>query len=391
MFVTLIADDLTGACDAGAMFAGRDRVRVFVGESDANFESSIAVVDTESRHLAPAAAAARVGAAAKRLSERLAAGVLFKKIDSTLRGPVGAEIDALLDATGRRRMLVCPAFPEQARTVRNGILCVNGAPAHRSSLGGDPGRGIAGSTVGDIIARDCARPISVLHLDQVRGARRALHRALEETDGVAVADAETDADLDALAQAALTHPGLAIAGSAGLARAVAASLGLTAPRVAVPAGSAWLIVVGSAHPVARAQLSALEEAGVVGARLGGSDDVDADILLAALDEQRPVFVATGDDVTRGLSGEAASRLASLAARILAASKPDAIAVTGGDTAAALLGALGARSLELLGAPGSGLALGEISVGGSSALPLLTKAGGFGARDAWVNLLKGRTP
>jgi uncharacterized protein YgbK (DUF1537 family) len=326
-----------------------------------------------------------VSAAAKRLSERLAAGVLFKKIDSTLRGPIGAEIDALLDATGRHRMLVCPAFPAQARTVRDGILCLNGVPAHHSSSG------IADSTVGDIIARDCTRPTSVLYLDQVRGARRALHRALDEADGVAVADAETDADLDALAQAALIHPDLALAGSAGLARAVAASLGLTAPPVALPAGSAWLILVGSAHPVARAQLCALEDAGVVGAKLDGSDGVDADILLAALDQRRPVFIATGDDVTQGLSGEAAARLASFAARLLAASKPDAIAVTGGDTAAALLNAAGARTIDLLGAPGSGLALGEISVGGSSPVPVLTKAGGFGARDALVNLLKGRTP
>ena len=61
-------------------------------------------------------------------------------------------------------------------------------------------------------------------------------------------------------------------------------------------------------------------------------------------------------------------------------------VTGGETAIALWKALGAEGLELLGAPRPGLALGRLRIPRRPALPLLTKAGGFGEPDLFVSLL-----
>src|SRR5690349_10534919 len=138
MQAMLIADDLTGACDAGAQFAGRGPVPVFVAPASPESEWQVAVVDTESRGLAPDDAADLVRGAAKRVEGQLSGRLLFKKIDSTLRGPIAAELDALLDASGRRTALVCPAFPGQHRIVVNGILLVNGARAHESPIGKDP-------------------------------------------------------------------------------------------------------------------------------------------------------------------------------------------------------------------------------------------------------------
>ena len=85
---------------------------------------------------------------------------------------------------------------------------------------------------------------------------------------------------------------------------------------------------------------------------------------------------------------AASRLALVTARVLAESRPDLVAVTGGETAVALLRAVGATRVELSGAPSSGLALGEAVVDAGSTFPLLTKAGGFGPPDLFLALLKG---
>src|SRR5262249_16977390 len=121
MRTMLIADDLTGACDAGATFAGRGPVPVFIAPALPGAEWSVAFVDTESRGLSPADASNLVRATVNRVGE-LAGSLLFKKIDSTLRGPVGAELDALLDTSGRRMALVCPAFPGQRRTVVDGTL-----------------------------------------------------------------------------------------------------------------------------------------------------------------------------------------------------------------------------------------------------------------------------
>src|SRR5574341_13776 len=115
MAVTIIADDLTGACDAGALFAGRGPVGVFV---------------------TPDLPDARLRAAAG-LEARLRGGRVFKKIDSTVRGNVAAELEALMSATDAMTALVSPAFPGQGRTVIQGFLSVHGVLAHEGPVGRD--------------------------------------------------------------------------------------------------------------------------------------------------------------------------------------------------------------------------------------------------------------
>ena len=391
MLVTLIADDLTGACDAGAPFAGRGRVGVFLSPSAPGCEWSVAVVDTESRGLAPTEAAEVVRAATGRLGRRLARGLLFKKIDSTLRGPVGAELEALLTASGRRTALLCPAFPGQQRAVVHGVLLVGGAPAHESPIAHDPAYPGPTSDVAEIVRRGAGRPVSILPLARVRGGHDELARALGDArDQIIVADAETDGDLAALARAALGCPELLLAGAAGLARAVAERLGHAGPPVPLPEGHAWLIVAGSLHPSTRAQLGALEAAGVTGVSLADTQDPDLQPLVEQIKTGHPVFITTGEDVLGAPSVRqaAASRLALVAARVLAESRPDLVAATGGETAVALLRAVGVTRVELSGAPSSGLALGEAVVDAGSTFPLLTKAGGFGPPDLFLALLKG---
>src|SRR5438874_2694502 len=90
--LTIVADDLTGACDTGALFAARGPVPVTVWP-DPPLRAPVSVVDTESRTLNPVDAARRVSGVARNLARTR----FFKKIDSTLRGPIGAEPDADLD------------------------------------------------------------------------------------------------------------------------------------------------------------------------------------------------------------------------------------------------------------------------------------------------------
>src|SRR5262249_45897444 len=248
MQVMLIADDLTGACDAGAQFAGRGPVPVFVAPSSPGSEWNIAVVDTESRSLSPEEASGRIRAAVKQLGGRLAGRVLFKKIDSTLRGPVTAELEALLDASGRRAALLCPAFPGQHRTVLDGVLLVNGAPVHESPIGKDPAFFGSTSNLVEIIGRGAKRHVRRMALGRVRGDHDALARALcDARDEIFVADASTDDDLDRLAESTRPARDLVLVGSAGLARAVAAAHGQAAATARMPDGRAWLIVAGSRH------------------------------------------------------------------------------------------------------------------------------------------------
>jgi len=96
--------------------------------------------------------------------------------------------------------------------------------------------------------------------------------------------------------------------------------------------------------------------------------------IAALASGRPAVVAS---VTTPVSREDILRsLAQTATEILEAAAPDLVAVTGGDTAYALIRALGPRRFDLVGAPADGLALGRLVLRGGREISLLTKAGGF---------------
>jgi len=151
--------------------------------------------------------------------------ILFKKIDSTLRGHIAAEIDAARAALGAARpVLLAPAFPAQGRIVRGGRVIVNGV-ALRGNLREELGGG-----------------------------------------GIQVPDATSDADLLRIARTALaSRPRPLFVGSAGLARAIARTFRRTprARRREIPPRPV-IAVVGSASPVSAGQATRLARSGALG-------------------------------------------------------------------------------------------------------------------------------
>jgi uncharacterized protein YgbK (DUF1537 family) len=354
--LTIVADDLTGACDTGTLFAGRAPVAVTMWPRRA-VEAAVRVIDTETRPLAPGEAAERVGAVAAR-----GRGTWFKKIDSTLRGPIGAEVDALMRAIGSTTAILCPAFPAQRRVVLDRVLLVDGVPVADTPIARDPRFPAGGSSVVDLLRPQLDRALAWIPIDQLRTGPQALTARLRRLAGtVIVADAETDADLDGLIEAALAvAPAPLLIGAAGLARALASRLGLLSERAELPAGSRWLFVAGSLHPVTRQQIREARAAGLS-------------------------VLATPERVADG--AEALARLIEQAVAAVRREAWDLVVVTGGETASALWTALDAERIDLVGAPAPGLALGHLRLPGRASLPWLTKAGGFGAPDLLVSLQK----
>jgi D-threonate/D-erythronate kinase len=339
--LTIAADDLTGACDTGSLFAAEGPVPLAIWPAVPP-RAAVRVVDTESRGAGADDAVARVS----RVPAMAPATRYFKKIDSTLRGHVGLEVDALLRAAGITTALVCPAFPAHGRVVIERLLLVNGVPL---------------ASVVDVLRARIDRPLAWIPLDEARAGGPRLAQRIGRLGGtVIVADAETDADLETLVDAALAS-GLALlfVGSAGLGRALASRLSLLREDAELSAGR-WLLVAGSRHPATRAQVDAARAAGLC--------------VVSAPD--RPA-----DD------GQAVARRLAAEARAWLEREPfDGVAVTGGETARALCEALGATTIELIGPPRPGLALARLSTPRHPALPLLTKAGGFGEPDLFVSLL-----
>lgn len=143
--IGIISDDLTGCGDVGLHFAdGGLRTIVLVSNSERlskslkpDVDCDVLVVNTESRFAEPQTAYEKVksvlGVFRKLNIERI-----YKKIDSTLRGNIGAEIDALFDELNIEELPFCAAFPRTGRTTVEGYHYVQGELVTRTEFARDP-------------------------------------------------------------------------------------------------------------------------------------------------------------------------------------------------------------------------------------------------------------
>ncbi|WP_206743062.1 four-carbon acid sugar kinase family protein [Streptomyces sp. PRh5] len=235
-----IADDLSGAAEVAAAVRSRttrSRVLLLGAPGAAGTAAALrprhtgeaTVLDLDSRYR-PAAEAAEAVREALRMSwpdgdGRGGSGALdtldtfvLKKIDSQLRGNVAAEIAAL--AEGGAGVVLAPALPIAGRVVRSGVVHIGGVPLHE----GDAWRAEAVPPPASVAQALGGLPTALIPLTTVRSSRPTLLTALRAaaTAGrVAICDAETDADLDAIVGASLADgPGMRLVGSGGLALAV---------------------------------------------------------------------------------------------------------------------------------------------------------------------------
>ena len=135
--IGVIADDLTGAAELGAVGLRHGLRAEIVRRGEPSGRADLVCVDTDSRSCEAAAAAKRAAAAAKMLR---AAGArwIYKKVDSVLRGQVTAEVEAVMKQLKLERALLLPANPSLGRTIRDGQYFVHGKPLHKTEFLHDP-------------------------------------------------------------------------------------------------------------------------------------------------------------------------------------------------------------------------------------------------------------
>ncbi len=363
-FCLLIADDLTGACDAAAPFAARGYPTTVRMCSGADLQvcpsgrqagaSDVLSLTTETRNRDPLAVRSEFRDLAARRSAA-PSQILFKKIDSTLRGNAGLEIALAAEAFRCATVLITPAFPAMGRLVEHGVLRVaDGAfdPIDMSAYW--RGQSMADCmhvgtyNVATAIATGC-RFISV--------------------------DAASDSDLDAIVAVGLASPRPVLwAGSAGLAKALARSLSPGPSNHLDPPSrpSAALFCLGSEHAVTLAQqqtLAAARSAAVIEAA-SASPDAVADSLA------RNTHVILR--IQYGLTTPERIRI------LIGTTRPPLV-LSGGDTASLVCRALAADEIHLSGELAAGIPFGSLAGGPFDEIPVVTKAGGFGAPDALIQI------
>ncbi len=397
----ILADDLSGAADCGiaCATAGHETI-VVLGERPDEPDCRVLSIDADTRGRGRDAAAAETARLARLHAPP--GRLLFRKLDSTLRGHVAAELAALLSVrreAGPAAILLAPAFPATGRTTRGGVQRLDGVPLQDTAVWRH--ERMAGTAFLPAMLAPAGLRTTLVGLEQVRadGLASLVGRLAADPEvDVLACDAETDDDLARIARAGFgLGTSLVWAGSAGLAAGLAGLLPRAAPAESrlnpvVPHGAAEgpvLFVVGSLSAVSARQVAALSAlpgveplvvaSGVLRGGEGSAAWRDAeDALDRALGSGRDVVVslaAEADaDPREGLA------LCHALARLVAphAGRIGALVSTGGETARAVLLAFGATGLRLRGEiePGVPLSFTE----GGRAMPVVTKAGAFGRDD-----------
>lgn len=406
--VLIIADDLTGAADTGIQFL-RTAAPAYLISSvkwpvvDFPEPPGVLSVYTHTRHLPAGAAAQRLKAVAKYL-QTFQPGKIYKKIDSCLRGNLGAELDALLDACMLEAGFIAPAYPGQQRVTIHDIHRVNGIPVAETEMARDPISPVAESRLSVLLSAQSRHKIGRIDIDllsgDVRNVISEVRRCLEKGCRHIVFDAATQQHLDIIAGLGATvFDTCLLAGSAGLAISLAGrrpqyTHGRCRMRSAAKGTVLW--ICGSfSHTLAQQSDRLVQKSGCPRFML------DPRILAAGPEtrEHAPIvrqaarllenddlvlqIAAGGERPTVPPAGAILAGLAELAAGVIRARPPDGLFLSGGDTAHAVLQAIGAAGIRLCSEPVPGLISGTLLGGRMAGRPVVTKAGAFGETDALV--------
>ncbi len=327
--LVILADDLTGTLDAAAPFAARG-LTVEVALTPSAIPEALAdrpdvlSINVRSREVGADAAQAATRAV---LAALPADAVLFKKVDSRLKGHIAAE----LDVTPFRAALVAPAIPDFGRIVQGGKV---------SGFGVDVPIPVAGR-LGP-------------HADKAR---------IPDTAGMDEMAAELEVALAA---------GIDLfVGARGLAEALARRMTDDAPAIGakVPAGPG-LFVIGSRDPITLAQIEHLRTrhapayVAAPNGRLAPDDRAGAALtLVQAIPGEEEV---SSLDVARHLASGVYPGCVDPSATLV---------LSGGATAEAVLEHMGIHRFRLMGecTPGLGVAF-------ANGHCIIAKSGGFGGAE-----------
>lgn len=348
--LAIIADDLTGACDAAAPFTipyGSVRIHLsHLTDAPPNPTKSIWAISTESRDLSPLEADHRIGRIAESLPKDTE---VFKKIDSVFRGNTAGEISAALRCLSFDLAVVCPAYPALGRTVINGNLIVDDAGGKRTL------------SLPDLLASHRPHQLpAALSIDAiVARLNQHLH-----APPVILCDAVEQADLIKLVHAVKSLQKRVLwIGSGGLAHAIACTLPASQVlRSQFLRSGRAVFFIGSPHAVTTAQVDHLKRAtGITEHSTSSVSSTAADLLLSIRSE------TTETEIRNALQH-------------LTPQSIGCLFMTGGETASQLCRILGIETLLLTHEIAPGVPAGIAEGGSFDGIPLILKSGGFGSPD-----------
>lgn len=203
--------------------------------------------------------------------KRMGVKYFSKRIDTTLRGGVGVEIDAMLDQIGEDAVaVVVPAMPQSRRILVGGYSVIDGVALINTPVAKDVRTPVKENYIPRLLAGQTRRQVGLVTLDKVLAGEEAVEKALVEKRGegceVIVVDGITLEDVETIAKACIALKWNVVAVDPGPFTAKLAYerglIGVEEPNIPETAdeeGKTVLIAAGSATPVTKKQMEVLCE------------------------------------------------------------------------------------------------------------------------------------
>lgn len=397
----IVADDFTGANDTGVQMKrrGLNTCVIFSGKKVPDNAESL-VIDTESRGMDAEDAATSVKNAVKDINFNIYKYVI-KKVDSTLRGNIAAEIKALDEIFKSDLIIFAPALPDLSRITEDCVHKLNGVPITQTEIAKDPKKPVTEDNLRCILQRVYNEPVKYISLDEIRANKIDFNNLR-----IFVFDAVLNSDLQAIINAAKNSGKEKIlwVGTAAMADNIMELESPTYPALGV---------VASVSEVTNIQIHKAEEAGVKLIKVPVHNILlEKENIAQYIDQTIKILNAGHDtiicssssydradmDLSSKAGAEKGMHLSDVSAyvqklmggaakEILLKTKISGVFITGGDTAMGLMTSLEASGSFILSEIAVGIPMMKLAGGLIDGLKVVTKAGAFGKDDAVLFALR----
>lgn len=413
----ILADDFTGALDTGVQFSGKGiRTQVVVSGHwvEPDSDCDVMVIDVETRHVPKEKAYEIVNDVCQR-AVKYGIRCFYKKTDSALRGNVGSELQAAADAVFGKNIVFVPAFPAMRRITVDGVHYIDGIPVKESVFGQDPFEPVMYDRVDELLratgyrggvigVSKAERKLQTAEDWKTQASEERRQKAVEAAkQQLFLYDAETDADLDEIAEAVSKKSDIPIlAGCAGFAAKLPELLKLPVKKSGdVKLKENLVFLCGSVNPITKSQIVYGEKMGIPRIHLKPEEKLEISywdqpeglgkIRQLAKDGMQHIIIDSNDEEGHNDTMEYAAKkgyfiedvrvrisetLGYLLKKLIDAGMEGTYLITGGDTLIGFMKAIGVSELEPVNEIRPGCVLTSLNYQDKKHY-VITKSGGFG--------------
>ena len=415
-----IADDLTGANDTALQFAKKNIkscVKIKFEESSFQEDKDVIVIDSDSRDLSAIEAYDKVKSICELIKE-YPIKCIYKKIDSTLRGNIGAEIKAIDDVFNPQLVLIAPAYPINQRITIGGYHLLDGLPLELTEIANAPKTPVKESYIPDILSEQ-VKDKNFAILDYltikkgVEAVKQKLNNFINKNVNWIICDSVEDNNFISIMDAVKDFKKILWVGSAGLADYITYFYNWKGTNILMKKArnGSTLICAGSISHVTQNQVQMLlNEGNITLIKIDipqillneNSINKYIESIQKLIYDKRDVLIVTAQNdndvklaITVGKKYNLSTKeVSELIAKVMAKlvnnidlSMISGLVLTGGDIAVHICKAIGIDSIEIIDEVDVAIPLGYAQGKEIDKLFIVTKAGAFGKPDAFIKSVK----